>query len=290
MQESGELHFAASPVADAHKGDKAAQGHEGDTMATIPEVEMEAKPQGHLKEAPLFIEACCGSAMLSACVSKLGFDMLAIDFHGNKHRPFVHVVELDLRKQSTWTFLEHLVRSRRPFHFHAAPPCGTASRARDRPIADDNHGPPPLRSEDFPTGFPWLDGIWKDKVDSANAIYIHLAAFCFWLQFSSDWMEHRKPWQELSVEDYKILISISAFVLFHSCVHGSQRKKLTALLTNRSEFQVLAGFCQGDHDHLPWSHTNAEGRIIFDTSKEAAYPKVFCDRFAHVLSDFGAHN
>lgn len=109
MQESGELHFAASPVAEVHKGDKAAQGHEGDTMATIPEVEMEAKPQGHLKEAPLFIEACCGSAMLSACVSKLGFDVLAIDFHGNKHRPFVHVVELDLRKQSTWTFLEHLL-------------------------------------------------------------------------------------------------------------------------------------------------------------------------------------
>lgn len=138
-------------------------------------------PPAHLQDAPLFIEACCGCALLSACVSKHGFDVLPIDFHGNKHRPHLRVVELDLRKDSTWEFLTFLVKSRRPFHFHAAPPCGTASRARDRPLGPDEHGPPKLRSEEYPLGFPWLQGHWKAKVQSANSIYIKLISFCLWL-------------------------------------------------------------------------------------------------------------
>ena len=74
-------------------------------------------------------------------------------------------------------------------------------------------------------------------------------------------------------------------MLFHSCIHGSERKKLTALLTNRKSFQSLAGYCQEDHEHLPWSHTNEDGKVVFDTSKEAAYPKLFCERFATILAD-----
>ena len=82
-----------------------------------------------------------------------------------------------------------------------------------------------------------------------------------------------------------MLIAVAIFILFHSCIHGSERKKLTALLTNRAQFQVLAGYCQGDHEHLPWSHKNENGHVVFDTSKEAAYPKLFCERFANVLAD-----
>ena len=33
----------------------------------------------------LFIEACCGCALLSSCVAKLGFEVMPIDFEGNKH-------------------------------------------------------------------------------------------------------------------------------------------------------------------------------------------------------------
>ena len=276
------------------------EGHEGDTMTLPPEVECKANSQAcqkipeldpgvlpTLREAPLFIEACCGCALLSASVSQMGFDTLPIDFHGNKHRPFLHVVELDLRKQSTWTFLEHLVLTRRPFHFHGAPPCGTASRARDKPLSDDQHGPPPLRSEEYPMGFPWITGVWKDKLNSANAIYIFLAAFCFWLNTMNVGWSIENPGRSYlwNIEDYKLLMTVAYFVLFHSCIHGSQRKKLTGLLTNRRELQCLGGFCKGDHEHLPWTHTAEDGKVVFDTSKEAAYPKLFCERFATVLSD-----
>ena len=88
-----------------------------------------------------------------------------------------------------------------------------------------------------------------------------------------------------SIEDYKLLMAVSYFILFHSCIHGSQRKKLTGLLTNRKQFESLGGYCQDDHEHLPWTHTSDEGKLVFDTSKEAAYPKLFFERFSTILAE-----
>ena len=75
------------------------EGHEGDTMTLLPEVECKANSQAcqkkteptpsvlpTLRKAQLFIEACCGCALLSASVSQMGFYTLPIDFRGNKHR------------------------------------------------------------------------------------------------------------------------------------------------------------------------------------------------------------
>ena len=171
------------------------------------------------------------------------------------------------------------------------------------PLADGNHGPPPLRSEEFPMGFPWITGVLRDTLDSANAIYIFLAAFCFWLSTLDIGWSIENPGRSYlwNIEDCQMLIAAAYFVLFHSCIHGSERKKLTcidtegirtlagraltALLTNGRAFESLAGYCQDDHDHLPWSHTNEDGEVVFDTSKEAAYPKLFCERFASILAD-----
>jgi len=63
------------------------------------------------------------------------------------------------------------------------------------------------------------------------------------------------------------------------------KKKAHYIAHQSSVIQVLAGYSQGDHEYLPWSHTNENGHIIFDTNKEAAYPKLFSERFANVLAD-----
>lgn len=174
----GEISDACSYIGEDFIGTQAVEG-------LTQEVEKGSsfvnEPTRLFQEAPLFIEACCGCALLSACVSKLGFDLFPTDFSGNKHRPHAHIVELGLRKDSTWEFLRYVVNSRRPFHFHCAPPCATASRARNKRLNDLEHGPPPLRSSSFPLGFPWLVGIWKGKVASANCIYINLAGFLVFL-------------------------------------------------------------------------------------------------------------
>ena len=239
-----------------------------------------------LSEAPLFIEVCCGCALLSSCAAKAGFDILPIDFEGNKQRPFVHVVQLDLRHRSTWEFLEYLAFSRRPFHLHAAPPCGTASRARDVPMSSTEHGPPPLRSEQWPLGLPGLKGVLLAKVESANSIYLQLCAFCFFLNTLGLTWSIENPYRSYmwSIREFVKLAATGFFVGFHSCVHGGFRKKLTGLLTNLDVLRGLEGYCQDDHEHLEWGHVRTERGVVFDTSKEAAYPKLLCERFATLLS------
>ena len=197
------------------------------------------------------------------------------------------MIQLDLRKGETWQFLRYVAESRRPFHFHAAPPCGTASRARDIPMSSTDHGPSPLRSERWPLGFPNLSGYWAGKVLSANQIYLQLCAFCVFLNaLKLTWsIENPANSYMWSIRDYKQLSRDATFVVFDSCIHGGSRKKATGLLTTLEALTALEGSCQGDHEHLAWGHVcGSDGNIVFDTSKEAAYPKLLCERFATVLS------
>ena len=76
----------------------------------------------------LFIELCSGSAGLSAAFRALGFQVLAIDHGGNRRQPLVPTLSLDLRRDSSWSFVERMVSSRATLLVHIAPPCGTASR------------------------------------------------------------------------------------------------------------------------------------------------------------------
>ena len=234
----------------------------------------------------LFIEACCGCALLSSCVAKLGFEVMPIDFEGYKHRPFVHVIQLDLRKPETWELLRYVAESRRPFHVHFAPPCGTASRARDFPMSMEDHGPPPLRSEQWPLGFPGLVGVSAAKVNSANQIYLQVCSFCEFLNtlnitWSIENPERSYLWY---IGVYKRLAKNAIFVCFDSVFHGGEKKKATGLLTSLQVLEALAGRCTGDHEHLEWGHTRTKDGIVFDTSKEAAYPKMLCERFATLLA------
>ena len=237
-------------------------------------------------EAPLFIEACCGCGLLSSCMAKAGFETFSVDFEGNKHKPYIHVVQMDLRKGSSWEFFHHLAVTKRPFHFHGAPPCGTASRARDYAMDDTGWGPPPLRSESFPLGFPYLNGHWKAKVLSANAIYVGMAAFCFFLtSLGITWsIENPATSYMWYIEDYKHLAAIAFWVCFHSCMHGGKRKKLTGLLTTLKTLEGLESMCDGSHQHEEWGHEYTEDGVKFDTSKEAAYPKLLCERFSTMVA------
>ena len=76
----------------------------------------------------LFIELCSGSGGLSAAFRTLGFQVLAIDHGGNRHQPMVPTFSLDLRYDSSWSFLQRMVMSHATLLVHIAPPCGTASR------------------------------------------------------------------------------------------------------------------------------------------------------------------
>ena len=232
----------------------------------------------------LCMEACAGSGMLSCQLKAHGFDVLAVDFSGNKHRPFVGIVKLDLRLVS-WVFLRYVANSRRIALFHAGPPCGTSSRARGKPLANGEPGPQPLRSVDWPLGLPDLQGVDKLKVLSANAIYLQVAAFCKELQAQGVLWCVENPTRSImwEIRDYVELQQFGWFVDFHACRHGTGRRKATSFLTNVQTFKALGLLCEGGHDHASWDPQLVDGKWTFATALEAAYPRLLCDRMAEQL-------
>ena len=130
-----------------------------------------------LKHIGLIIEVCAGSAMLSRCFSECGFDVMPIDHSQNRFHPLAKICNLSLTEQASWDYLFWLVSTFLVAFCHFAPPCGTSSRAREL-----DNGPPPLRNEAFPWGFPDLPTRDKARVDSANFIYRNMSfrkAYCF---------------------------------------------------------------------------------------------------------------
>ena len=125
---------------------------------------------------PVFLEICSGSAMLSYVAKEAGYHAVPIDWRHNRQRSCVHALQLDLRLPSSWSFLERTCLACAVAWVHMAPPCGTASRAREC-----GPGPKPLRSMQHVRGLPGLSSVDQARVESANAIYDHMAAFCKFL-------------------------------------------------------------------------------------------------------------
>ncbi len=78
--------------------------------------------------------------------------------------------------------LYHLLRCGRLQFAHLAPPCGTASRAREKPLPAHIlklgvKEPQPLRSSQYPMGLPGLEDEDAIRVAAANELYTFTAAF-----------------------------------------------------------------------------------------------------------------
>ena len=194
------------------------------------------------------LELCCGSAGLSAQLRKVGFTTVAVDHSSNQHTPKVACLNLDLTKPSSWEILRNLAQERRVIYVHIAPPCGTATRARDRPVPlklrqRGAPNPKPLRSPQHPEGLPDLKGINAAKVKSANAIYEAAAEFLDFCHGLGIWFTCENPtrsymWQTRWSRKLRKLNGVQP-VDFQACMHGSTRDKWSTWLTNIPELQVL---------------------------------------------------
>ena len=116
------------------------------------------------KRKLVFIELCAGSARLSATFRHFKAHVHPIDSNRNRHKTFVTVFDFDLTQANAWLLLVELMEEIDPDYIHIAPPCGTASAARNRPLPDYlvKQGVPtpmPLRSFEFPEGLPYLQWI-----------------------------------------------------------------------------------------------------------------------------------
>ena len=77
------------------------------------------------------IEIFSGSAGLTAALSEVGFNAVGIDRVNNEHRTKARVISINLATESGRELLERVLAHPRLAYAHLAPPCGTASHARE---------------------------------------------------------------------------------------------------------------------------------------------------------------
>ena len=98
-------------------------------------------------------------------------DSLGVDHKLQTSLP-APVLSLDLQQSSAREIVMTIFDSPNLVYVHLAPPCGTASRARE--IRRSKHDPKPARSEAFPDCVPDLlrtDPVLHKRVMLANALY-----------------------------------------------------------------------------------------------------------------------
>ena len=239
------------------------------------------------------IELFAGTARLTRCMKKAGFQAMAFDKTSKRSEGQV-ILEADLtNKEEVSSFLDFVrLKARQVAYIHMAPPCGTASRARGKRLkflkAHNIKEPTPLRDDSFPDGFHWLSGSDKIRTEVANILYENTAtiariaiemsiAFCI-ENPSNSLMWKTAPFESL-LQDFTFL----KFIHFHNCAHGGTRDKRTAFLTNVNWFDSLQVFCNRQHTHAPWTPTIVNGRAVFPTHSEAAYPEVLCQRISSLV-------
>ena len=222
-------------------------------------VSQQDSPPIRLKEA-WFFEVFSGKASLSAACAKAGFKVLAFDHSvGNAQAA---TVPLDLCQEQGREVFWQLIDRNKPLALHGGPPCGTSSRARERPLPKSKfpNAPRPLRSQQFPLGLPSIkpDSVDGVKLRKANALYKFmylLILFCvrrdilvsvenpenshFWAVLAWFAEQDSIQWPPRQLE----------FISFDACVRGSERPKRAAILGTKGVFARLAVFCDGAHEH-----------------------------------------
>ena len=235
------------------------------------------------RKPPLFIEACAGCAILSATAQERGIPSLPIDCSRNRHQTHCKVFDLDLSKLHALELIKRISRDYAIICVHIALPRGTCSKARGIPMADGSPGPPPLRSPDHLHGVPSMSHNDRLKVGSANRLYATMSTLIVFLE------ESDIPWTvENASNSWLWELPEMAFPLahgtlyhFHSCAYGAARKKRTAILASDTLFACLERQCDGQHPHAEWGFD--EATQMFNTAKEAEYPKALCQAYVDVL-------
>ncbi len=120
----------------------------------------------------IILEVCAGSARLTQTARAAGFKGVAVD-HSTKRSCGVDICIFDLTDPSQLSDLLEYIRkdSDRIALIWIAPSCGSASRARERPIPGVKSCPKPLRSVVQPDALDGLSGMDKYKVEMANQLY-----------------------------------------------------------------------------------------------------------------------
>ena len=193
--------------------------------------------------------------------------------------------------------------------FLASPPLETMSRARHK-----RPGPAPLRSEAWPSGFPWLTDDNKAKVDTANRLFDRCveaasvcasAGGCFLLENPEDLgatKDGERPasfWQLSQVRDLQVQHTAMTFAYFR-CSFGAPSAKPSRILCNSHLlYDTPPPYCvwptfdaQGrytgplpprcPHSHHPKPLVGRSGRVWISASS-LDWPQALCEHVLHSI-------
>ena len=244
-------------------------------------------PRPSVLTEPRAAEIFAGSAVLSEALAGAGFDVLAVDWNRNKNAAKHPITRIDLTTVAGQEVVLLELSHQNVVYVHFAPPCGTMSRAREKPISRwaRSQGAPeprPLRSDANPEGLPHLAGLDKAKVASANELANFTARLCTLLHSRGVFFTIENPrrshlWQLASFQTLAALPGVRRSE-YDACMHGSDRDKHQSLMTNMPEeaTRPIERLCDKSHAHKPWLATRERGGWTFATAQECAYHPKLC--------------
>ena len=208
------------------------------------------------------------------------FQVISVDHETTKGVP---ILQIDISDANQRAVLEELIALDKVLYVHLAPPCGTASAARQiKP------GPPPLRSVIFPMGLPHLNFVQSTRVRKANFLYAWTCKIVLMLDSRGIGWSIENPASSLMwiTDPFTDLVqALPHFVAFsfHTCMFGAPRKKDTAIWTSVPQLRAhLERKCDDKHPHLKWGRTQTG----FATAEECAYNDAMCASWSEAVFDF----
>ena len=225
------------------------------------------------------MEIFCGRANLSKRLRAKRFQVISVDHIAAKG---VTIFQIDITKRNQRKVLETLLNLDCIIYAHFAPPCGTASAARNV-----QPGPPPLRSTVFPMGLPRLTLVQRTGVRLANQLYRWTVDAILKLDAkqiawsvenpASSLMWLTDPFIELARLQHIVGFS------FHTCMFQAPRKKDTAIWCNINELrQHLERKCDDSHAHAKWGRTPSG----LATAEECAYNDSIAAAWAEAIYEY----
>ena len=230
-----------------------------------------------------FIEVFAGTARLCTAVRRHGLSMsFAVDKFVPKHATCT-VLCIDLLSESGVSLLWQALQDPSVVALRLAPPCNTATRARERPARPIPGGPRPLRSVLQPDGLDSLSSREQQQVTEANHLYyltFQVFKFCHaaGILVSCENPGRSHFWATSAWCPAMSLEGIAS-VFFHHCMFGSERDKYTRFDYLMPRLMSLHKLCDKQHTHAPWDLRNG----IFASAQECPYPTGLCKQYAALL-------
>ena len=242
----------------------------------------------------LMVEVYAGSARLARACRHIGCRSVAVDktadrSHGTK------IFVCDVTQAEELEMLEQFLQAEQQnlAWVHFAPACGTASKAREKPNRVLERAgfkvPKPLRSLQHPLGLPGLTGVDLVRTEAANHVYEVTAKLVRMLVAWGVFVTIENPTNSL----FWIIPCMVALLedlggydcIFDNCCHGGARKKNSRFWGSFPWLLPLSAKCPGEslHKHKSWQPTVVDGKVIYPTSEEAAYPILLCTRMAEIV-------